>query len=119
MVFTGYVPGEDLPGLYAAADALLMPSQYEGFGLPILEAMASGTLVATSNTASMPEVGGDIAFYFDPYDTESIAEGLRRIATLSDDERARRIDQGVTRAHTFTWTRCQEQTIEVFRRFTG
>ncbi len=98
---------------YAQATAFVYPSEYEGFGLPILEAMASGTLVATSNTSSMPEVGGDTAFYFDPYDSHSITECLQYLATLSNEERNQRINDGLTRARTFTWTRCQQKVIEV------
>lgn len=100
---------------YASAVAFVYPSEYEGFGLPILEAMASGTLVATSNTSSMPEVGGDAAFYFDPHNEEAIADCLRRIAYLSDQERRERILQGGVRAKTFTWARCQQQTVEVLQ----
>jgi len=97
---------------YALATAFIYPSEYEGFGLPILEAMASGTLVATSNTASMPEVGGDKAFYFDPYNTESIASALAQIVNLSENEYRQRITSGIAYAHTFTWQTCQQKTIE-------
>jgi glycosyltransferase involved in cell wall biosynthesis len=64
---------------YAGATAFVYPSEYEGFGLPILEAMASSTIVVTSNLSSMPEIGGEVAFYFDPYEIESITEGLRQV----------------------------------------
>jgi glycosyltransferase involved in cell wall biosynthesis len=100
---------------YANAVALIYPSEYEGFGLPVIEALASGTLVAASDVASMPEVGGDVAFYFDPRSAESIADSLHRIVGLSAEQRTQRIEQGVARAHTFTWERCQEQTLAVFR----
>jgi glycosyltransferase involved in cell wall biosynthesis len=101
---------------YSQATALVYPSEYEGFGLPILEAMASGVLVATSNAASMPEVGGGAAIYFDPCDPESIAEGLRQVACLPAEQRAERIEQGIARARTFTWARCQRQTLQALRR---
>jgi glycosyltransferase involved in cell wall biosynthesis len=103
----------ELGAAYANAVALVYPSEYEGFGLPILEAMASGTLVATSNTSSMPEVGGDSAFYFDPYDSEAMAETLRHVADLSTAERQRRIAQGSARARAFTWEQCQQKTTHV------
>lgn len=100
---------------YASAVALVYPSEYEGFGLPLLEAFASGTVVATSNTSSMPEVGGDVAFYFDPYSPESIADCLRHIIELSDEERSGRISRGIARARTFTWERCQDETVMAIR----
>jgi glycosyltransferase involved in cell wall biosynthesis len=99
---------------YAGAVALIYPSEYEGFGLPILEAMASGTLVATSNTSSMPEVGGDVAFYFDPLCIESIARCLRQVVELSPADRHCRIAAGIARARSFTWARCQELTVAAF-----
>ena len=101
---------------YATTYALIYPSEYEGFGLPILEAMASGTLVATSNVSSMPEVGGDVAYYFDPYSIESMVDTLLRITSLPTDERAERVAKGVARARAFTWNLCQQKTIEIYRR---
>lgn len=101
---------------YKRAVALVYPSEYEGFGLPILEAMASGTVVATSNVSSMPEVGANVALYFDPWCTESIADCLRRVVNLSWNERRERIVRGTALAHTFTWERCQQQTVEVLER---
>jgi glycosyltransferase involved in cell wall biosynthesis len=77
--FTGYVPDEDLPALYNGADLFCFPSLYEGFGLPVLEAMACGTPVVTSNTSSLPEVAGEAALLVDPYDVEAIAAAMRRV----------------------------------------
>jgi glycosyltransferase involved in cell wall biosynthesis len=102
---------------YSKALASICPSEYEGFGLPVLEAMASGTLVACSNTSSLPEVGGTVAFYFDPLNIESMAATLKQVSRLSAEERTNRIDVGVAHARTFTWERCQQQTIDAFRRF--
>jgi len=109
------VNDDNLRASYQAAVALVYPSEYEGFGFPILEAMASGTLVATASTSSLPEVGGDVAFYFDPHSPESIADCLCQIGRLSLELRHQRIIQGVKRAKMFTWERCQQQTANVFQ----
>ena len=100
---------------YAGAAAFVYPSEYEGFGLPILEAMAARSLVVTSNGSSMPEIGGPIALYFDPYDIDSIAAGLRTAVELSTAEREQRLEHGQTQARTFTWERCQQQTVTVLQ----
>ena len=109
------VNDDDLRASYRAAVALVYPSEYEGFGFPILEAMASGTLVATSYTSSLPEVGGDVAFYFDPHSPESIADCLCQISCLPLEQRHQYIIHGIERAKMFTWERCQQQTADVFQ----
>ena len=109
------VSDSELRSLYAAAVALVYPSEYEGFGLPILEAMASGTLVATSNRSSMPEVGGSAAFYFDPTSPDDIAARLVEIVALSDAERSLLQQAGIARAREFTWGRCRDQTNAAIR----
>lgn len=100
---------------YANAVALVYPSEYEGFGLPILEAMASGTLVIASNTSSLPEVGGDVAFYIDPSSIDTIASQLLHVANLASEERRERIARGIERASTFTWQKCQQKTVEALK----
>lgn len=99
----GLVPERDLPSLYRGAHAVIMPSRYEGFGLPVIEAMACGTPVLSSNRTSLPEVGGAAARYFDPDDRESFVEGLRslRDTGLLSELRAR----GLRRAGLFDWGR--------------
>jgi glycosyltransferase involved in cell wall biosynthesis len=100
--FLGYLPEETLAVMYRLAGVFVFPSLYEGFGLPPLEAMASGTPVVTSNVSSLPEVAGDAAVLVDPYDPAAIADG---IATVLTDERVRRDlrAKGLARARQFSW----------------
>ncbi len=100
--FLGYLPEETLAVMYRLAGVFVFPSLYEGFGLPPLEAMASGTPVVTSNVSSLPEVAGNAAILVDPYDPRAIAEGIHRVLT---DEALRRDlrRKGVARAHQFSW----------------
>lgn len=111
------IPDLKLRNYYANSAGLIYPSEYEGFGFPILEAMASGTIVGTSNTSSMPEVGGEVAIYFDPFSEESIAHSLTKIANMSFEERDHWIKMGRLRAKTFSWSRCYKQTSDVFKKF--
>jgi glycosyltransferase involved in cell wall biosynthesis len=104
---------------YAGAVALACPSEYEGFGLPVLEALAAGTLVAAARAGSLPEVGGTAVSYFDPIRAESIAEALREVTGLGRAERETRIQQGRAHARGFSWTRHQERTVSVFRAVLG
>ncbi len=115
---TGYVPDSDTPAIYYAARALAFPSLYEGFGLPILEAMACGTPVLTSNCSSMPEVAGGAALLVDPLSTDSIEDGLRRI--LGDEALRERLrSDGLARAAQFSWTRAAEETVRLYAREVG
>lgn len=111
--FTGYVDQSDLPALYSAASALVFPSLHEGFGLPVLESMACGTPVVTSNRSAMPEVASDAALLVDPRDERAIADA---IASLLDDDalRARLRDAGIERASSFTWDECARATVAVY-----
>jgi glycosyltransferase involved in cell wall biosynthesis len=116
--FTGYVEEADLPALYSAASLFVFPSLYEGFGLPVLEAMACGTPVVTSNTSSLPEVAGDAALLVDPYDVAAIAKAVRRLledTALAADLRTR----GLARAAQFNWERTARETIAVYERVLG
>jgi glycosyltransferase involved in cell wall biosynthesis len=114
VILPGFVPDEHLPAVYAGAQALVFPSLYEGFGLPTLEAMACGTPVACSDTASLPEVGGDAALYFDPTSEDAILQTLRRLLSDAElqEELARR---GLTRASHFSWDRVAAETEAVYR----
>jgi glycosyltransferase involved in cell wall biosynthesis len=115
VVLCGAVSDRELPDLFRAAELLVYPSLYEGFGLPPLEAMACGTPVVASNTTSLPEVVGEAGILVDPYQVEAIAEGLRTLVgnqTLC----AALSRAGLERAATFTWRRSAEQHLELFRR---
>jgi glycosyltransferase involved in cell wall biosynthesis len=101
---TGFVPEGDLAGLYAACALFCFPSLYEGFGLPVLEAMAAGAPVVTSETSSLPEVGGDAVAYVHPEDERSIASAMERLLR-SPDERARLGVRARKRATEFSWDR--------------
>jgi glycosyltransferase involved in cell wall biosynthesis len=104
-----WVSAEELEGLYAAATCLVFPSLYEGFGLPVLEAMARGVPVACSDRSSLPEVAGDAALLFDPEDVRTIADAMERL--FADAELSGRLARaGRQRAATFTWERTAEQT---------
>lgn len=111
----GFVGEEALPALYAGAALFLYPSIYEGFGLPPLEAMASGVPVIVSNRSCMPEVAGGAAMEIDPDDRDAFARAIER--GLTDERwRAEAVRRGTARAADFTWDRCVEQTVEVYRR---
>jgi glycosyltransferase involved in cell wall biosynthesis len=112
---SGYVPSADLPVLYSAARLAVMSSLYEGFGLPVLEAMACGTPVISSNSSSLPEFGGEAARYFDPYDVEAMASTIERVWT-DDGLRAEMGSLGLVQAAKFSWDRAAEETLRVYDR---
>jgi glycosyltransferase involved in cell wall biosynthesis len=118
VLWPAWVSGEELEGLYAAAICLVFPSLYEGFGLPVLEAMARGVPVATSGRASLAEVADDAALLFDPEDVNAIRAATERL--LSDDgERKRLAEAGRRRAELFSWERTAELTLASYRRALG
>lgn len=114
VIFTGFVESRDIPALMTMADLFVFPSLYEGFGLPILEAMACGTPVITSNVSSMPEVAGDAALLVDPLSTDSIAEGLKELA-LDPGKRGELRGKGLRRTAEFSWKEIAESTLQVYR----
>jgi len=112
VLFPGYVPEEDLPALLSGATAFVLPSLYEGFGLPVLEAMACGTPVIAANVSSLPEVVGDAGLLVDPLDSDALAATMQRLvqdAALGEDLRQR----GLARARLFSWPRSAQETLAV------
>lgn len=114
VVFAGMIPEDILPMYYRGALALLIPSLYEGFGLPAVEAMACGTPVLASNATALPEVVGDAGLYVDPHDAQDIAMGIRKLV----EDSALRADlrrKGLERATRFSWDRVAELTSRVLQ----
>lgn len=111
--FLGFLSDDTLAALYRLASVFVFPSLYEGFGLPPLEAMASGTPVVTSNVSSLPEVAGDAAVLVDPNSTADIQRGMREVLT-DPDLRARLVARGLARASEFSWERSVRRTRQVY-----
>ncbi|MDF5709094.1 MAG: glycosyltransferase family 1 protein [Nostoc sp. S4] len=114
--FLNYVPYSELPKIINQAIALVFPSLWEGFGLPVLEAMACGTPVITSNLSSLPEVAGDAAILINPYNTREITEAMLAIATDSG-LRSRLSNQGILHSQQFSWEKTGKATAEVLSRY--
>jgi glycosyltransferase involved in cell wall biosynthesis len=114
--FLGYIPDQDLPLLLNQSLALIFPSLWEGFGLPVLEAMACGTPVITSNQSALPEVAGEAALLVDPYKVGSIAEAMEAIVNEPGLRQALR-QRGLVQAQQFSWQKTGAKTIEVLSRF--
>jgi len=112
VIFPGYVPQDDLPALLSGARLFVFPSLYEGFGLPVLEAMACGTPVLCSNVSSLPEVAGDAALLVDPLDVKSIAEAMHRLLQ-EEGLRAQLVERGYRQVRQFSWDRCARETLAV------
>ncbi|TVY01126.1 glycosyltransferase family 4 protein [Cohnella terricola] len=112
--YLGYVNDSELRALYESADCFIYPSYYEGFGLPPLEAMASGCPVIVSDAASLPEVCGDAALYCDPHSPKNIAEKIRQLMN-DPDLRDKLRTKGLKRAKQFTWEKCASETMTVIR----
>ncbi|MBO6605714.1 glycosyltransferase family 1 protein [Psychroserpens sp.] len=114
IVLTGYVSDEDLPVIFSMAKVFLFPSLREGFGIPIIEAMASGIPVITSNTSSMPEVAGEAACIVDPYCKDDILLGITNILT-NDQLRLELVKKGLTRSNAFSWMNSATSVLELYQ----
>ncbi len=118
IILPGFIADEDLPALYSAADVFVFPSWYEGFGLPVLEAMACGTPVVCSNVSSLPEVAGEAALMVAPNDVRGFCEAITR--TLTDAVlRQELIGRGFRQAARFTWEKTAQQTLAVYEQVTA
>lgn len=113
--FPGFVEQEDLIELYRRALVFVYPSYYEGFGFPVLEAMACGTPVVSSNASSLPEVGGDAVIYVDPFDVQSIAEGINKVLNFDDSTYQRMVQKGLEQSVKFSWQTCARETLAVLK----
>lgn len=112
--YLGYTSSADLPYLFSGAKSFLFPSLYEGFGLPVLEAMASGVPVVCSDSSSLPEVVGDCALMCQPQDTDTLSQLILR--SIEDEAwREQAVSGGLLRAQTFSWQRCAQETIHAYR----
>ncbi|WP_219064672.1 glycosyltransferase family 1 protein [Pseudomonas sp. UMAB-08] len=112
--YLGFVPSEDLPLLFAGARLFVFPSLYEGFGLPVLEAMSSGVPVVCSNSSSLPEVAGNAALMCEPTDVEALT-GLIQKGLEDESWRTTAIEEGLLHAASFSWERCAMETLQVYK----
>lgn len=115
--FTGYVYPKEKAGLFSKASVFVFPSLYEGFGLPVLEAMGVGVPVVTSNISSLPEIAGEAAFLVPPNDPEKIAEAVWEI--LSNENKSSELSKkGLTQVEKFSWEKCAKNTLEIYKKVT-
>jgi glycosyltransferase involved in cell wall biosynthesis len=114
VIFTGYIPDQDLSAIYSGALAFVYPSLYEGFGLPPLEAMQCGTPVITSNTSSLPEVVGDGGIMINPTDSDELCQAMLDLINNAD-LRNQLSQKGRDRAQQFSWSKCAKETIKVYK----
>ena len=112
--FMDYVSAAELTRLYEQTTCLVLPSLYEGFGLPVLEAMNYGCPVVVSNSSSLPEVAGDAGIYVDPLNSDDIARGMTEALQLNPNERRNLVNKGKAQAKKFSWEKCAQKTIETF-----
>lgn len=113
--FLGYVPNEDKDRLYQAAKIFAYPSKYEGFGLPVLEAMVNETPVTCADSSSLPEVVGDAAYKFDPYSVEDIKNSILDMLSLNEEQYKEYVEKGLKQIENFSWEKCSSEIEEVIK----
>lgn len=117
IIMPGFISKEEREYLYKNAKCFVYPSLYEGFGLPVLEAMANKALVVTSKNSSLPEVGGDAAFYFEnALDYEELGNKIIEVMNLEEQEKKERIEKGLEQVKKFSWEKCAKETINVLKK---
>lgn len=114
VIFEGFIPEEKLPAYYRGAEALIFPSFYEGFGLPVLESMACGTPVIASNVSSIPEIAGSAVHLINPYNLESIVEGIDKVF-FDQQYKETLISKGLEKAKSYNWGKSVQEISEVFK----
>lgn len=114
VIFTDFVPDEDLPALIGGAEAYILPSLWEGFGIPVIEAQACGVPVVVSNTSSLPEIVGESGVLVDPEDINSIAAGIKK--ALNPKTKSDLVKKGLTNIKRFSWVKCARVTLEVLEK---
>lgn len=115
VIFTDFIPDEDIPALMAGAKVFVLPSFWEGFGIPVVEAMAVGTPVVVSDAGSLPEIVGDVGVIVNPYDPNSIAEGLQKVISLPENQYNRLKTRVARQAARFDWADTARRTLEVLK----
>ena len=115
VIFTGFLPVEDLSYLVKNSDIFVFPALYEGFGIPVIEAMACGVPVVASNAGSLPEVLGDAGLQFDPYSVDDIANRMYQVLS-STTLKEELVSRGLKRARNFSWEKAARETVEVFKK---
>lgn len=118
VVFTDFIADEDIPGIYSLAELFVFPSLYEGFGMPVLEAMACGCPVITTKTGCSPEVAGGAAVLVDPYDPEEIYKAIEEVLG-SSELRRELVEKGLQRSRDFSWKKCAAETLGLFESVGG
>ncbi|HSV94383.1 MAG TPA: glycosyltransferase family 1 protein [Spirochaetia bacterium] len=116
LILPGFVPTEDLNALYRLADLYVQPSLYEGFGLPLLEAMTAGCLIASSNISSLPEIYHQEAIVFNPHKLSSMEKAIKKALSLTTSNKDHQIDLGKTKSAEFAWVKTAKSTMEVYKK---